>query len=106
MLVEIGQAMAARHQVEILGALARCHARHVEACAETAPFPRQYHCANAFHAGKLFACGDDPLKHLRIKRVHLVRTRQADIGNMIVDINGYAVVHASLLFSANSTSGN
>ena len=73
---------------------AACHAGHVKACAETASFARQHHRAYAFHGCKLFAGRDDPLKHRRVKCVHLVRTRQPNVGDMIVDGNGYAVVHS------------
>ena len=82
------------------------HACHIEASAKASPLARKHDRAHARHFRKLRTGGNNPLKHRRIKCIHLVHTVQPDISDMVVDGNGYAVVHTWLLFRANSTSGN
>ena len=68
------------------------HARHVEPGAERPALARQHDAAHVGPVGQRVDRGADPFEHRRVDRVHLVGADQADVGDLVADGNGDAVV--------------
>ena len=76
----------------VLGRLPR-EIRQVEPGAEGPALAREHHGAQPFHPVERMARLDDPLKHLRVERVHLVGPHETDLGNAILpQFDGDAII--------------